>query len=387
MEDTKESFIIYHNFINNFKKRCEKKNLEVGEIEKYDIPDIYNIINALEKDRLTYIYVIIVSYCYKYGYDEAVEWIIKEDLIDNGLRYDQFGGFIIPLLFNCFDEIKDISDSEIIQEKRTKIIKCIYDIVIEERKYDFVIYCCKFNYPNALKWIYEEKHINIHVSKELPFRTCCEEGSFETAKWIFETTKKEGKKLNINEYDQYAFNAACHGNYLKIAKWLWMISKTENMPINIRNNNDELIKGLYLIQTESNELKPIEIIKWLCSICSNYYRFELKGKHKNNRLDLYFYLNIDSVKIDLTYSALYYKFEYGHFFIIINDLSKNMKFREYVHKLNSGKLVEPEDMEKIIGKEENERMEKERLELIEKMERNEKQMILEKEIAIRNETY
>lgn len=158
-------------------------------------------------------------------------------------------------------------------------------IIYFDKKCQFFWIACLNNFLRTAQFFYEKysKRIDIHKNYNLVFRTACEHGYLDFAKWLYDLDPIKSnfpKKNNvfstaciygqlelakwvyswngfidIHDKDEYIFRMTCNRGHLEVAKWLCELDP--NNPINIRAINDFAFR---LSITNKN----IHIFRWLC---------------------------------------------------------------------------------------------------------------------------
>jgi hypothetical protein len=103
------------------------------------------------------------------------------------------------------------------------------------------------------KWLWEisEKKINIHNCSEKIFPICCQNGYYNSAKWIYDLLKENNQIINIDQKNLYA-----ESGHLEILKLIINISKENNFDI----DNYENINRSFRISCDKGH---IQIAKFL----------------------------------------------------------------------------------------------------------------------------
>ena len=115
---------------------------------------------------------------------------------------------------------------------------------------------CVNGHLNIMKWLYEMNNYNIIVNYSNVFMYSCENGHIEAANWLLNNFNK---KINIHHEDEYAFRWSCHNGHLNIAKWLYKLGKHSNSEVNIHANGEFAFEY-------ACAYSHIQIINWLMKI-------------------------------------------------------------------------------------------------------------------------
>ncbi|AYV76553.1 MAG: hypothetical protein Terrestrivirus8_46 [Terrestrivirus sp.] len=130
------------------------------------------------------------KYCVYHKIDEKIANTIK--LLYNSMKHE------IDLQIS-FNELCKFFDSYFSYESK-KIIDLIYNLSTDEHK-----------------------PIDLHYNNEEPFISCCENGNFCCAKYLYEKSIEEGNKINIFAQNHKAFITSCNNNFKKTIDWLCLI--------------------------------------------------------------------------------------------------------------------------------------------------------------------
>ena len=115
-----------------------------------------------------------------------------------------------------------------------------------------------------ISYIYDKNKVKYIMFKAL--KASCYNGHLEVAKWLINLENKPDINYNCDNDSDTIFIQACENNRFEIVKWLYSL---EDKP-NIRKNNDQVFKFVCVY-------KNIEIAKWSCTLCDDYY-IEIKDE-------------------------------------------------------------------------------------------------------------
>lgn len=101
--------------------------------------------------------------------------------------------------------------------------------------------------------------INIHYNYEIIFKTVCENGHFEIAKWLYKTYIRESYKkidihvsceINISEDNDYIFKNSCKNGHIDVAKWLCSLVDIYSIELDYR---EKIIYKIYDLVSVKND--------------------------------------------------------------------------------------------------------------------------------------
>lgn len=147
------------------------------------------------------------------------------------------------------DESKNEDELRESPKKRVKLDNSccnkMQKVIIDESVFSL---SCWRGHTETAKWLYEtskkhgNKKININQDEERAFEQSCEAGHLDTAKWLYELSQTDGNnKINIHAgYEEEIFRSACTRGHKDVAKWLYELSiEDENNNYDFDNDNDE----------------------------------------------------------------------------------------------------------------------------------------------------
>ena len=176
------------------------------------------------------------------GHYEMVKWLMSLPDIDT-LQYDKIvsetcgGNLDIIKLFDLSGNINITSFSIVFAKACTlgkfEIMKWLYDNKdIDIHIYDELVFrtACSKNYLDIAKWIYSLGDIDIYFdfntltqNNGIAFEDACYYGNLEVVKWLYQVGD-----IDIHDKDNLSFIISCSKGHLELAKWIHSLTESVN---------------------------------------------------------------------------------------------------------------------------------------------------------------
>lgn len=262
--NTEELFSLM--YLNKFYCRSIYANSLYDELNRFRVivPNYHirghiwsNIVLAQGKNQFCYVYKFIIA-CgtgylgvAKYYHSQCLSTIPFSDIFNDNL----FPTICMNGHTNIVEWLLPIYHKQITSD--------VYDLVLR--------FSCRHGKLEIIKMICSVNKLNIRVNNDYAFRTSCEFGHLDVAKYLI--SLDDG--INIHSDDEYAFRMSCKHGHMKVCRYL--ISLKSNNKINIHAEEEDAFR-------KSCENGHINIVKWLYSLAHEMPNYSDSMSRMTNRI-------------------------------------------------------------------------------------------------------